>query len=135
MDFVQYSSSKHRDLFAFKMAELMGPYDPASPCLTTFCQRISVAEHDRLASDYTQKALAELINYLEYNPTAYHNILRKRKREDAENSGVFSWLKVKVLSSVYGDEHVEKLDDGEAKMKLSSLKNDIMSSYNYSEGK
>lgn len=116
------------------MAEMMGPYDPASPCITTFCKRISKEEHEKQASDYTQKALAELIEYLEYNPTAYHNILRKRKREDAENAGVFSWLKVKMLSTMFGDEYPEKLDESEVKGKLSTLKEEIISSYNYAEG-
>ena len=116
------------------MAELMGPYDPASPCLTTFCKRISKDDYEKQASDYTQNALAELIEYLEYNPTAYHNILRKRKREDAESGGVFSFLKAKMLTTIFGDEYLEKLDESEAKKKLSALKDDIRSSYDYAEG-
>ena len=113
---------------------MMGPYDPASPCLTTFCKRISTEDFEKQGSEYTQNALAELIEYLEYNPTAYHNILRKRKREDAENGGIFSWLKAKMLSTIKGDEYLERLDRNEAKGKLCTLKDDIISSYNYSEG-
>lgn len=116
------------------MAELMGPYDPASPSLTTFCKRMSKEDFEKQASDYTQNALAELIEYLEYNPTAYHNILRKRKREDAEKGGVFSFLKAKMLTTIFGDEYLEKIDESEAKKKLSALKDDIRCSYDYAEG-
>ena len=116
------------------MAEMMGPFDPASPCLTTFCKRISKEDFEKQASDYTQDALAELLQYLEYNPTAYHNILRKRKREDAESGGIFSYLKAKMLTTMFGDEYLERLDQKEAKQKMAKLKDDIRSSYDYAEG-
>jgi len=115
------------------MAEMMGPFDPASPCLTTFCKRISKEDFEKQASDYTQDALAELLQYLEYNPTAYHNILRKRKREDAESGGIFSYLKAKMLTTMFGDEYLERLDQKEAKQKMAKLKDDIRSSYDYAE--
>ena len=117
------------------MAEMLGPYDPASPSLTTSCKRITSADYEKEGSDYTQQALTQLIQYLEYNPTAYHNVLRKRKREDAENAGVFSWLKVKMLSTVYGEEHCENMSDDALRQKLTSLKSEMVSSYNYAEGK
>ncbi len=116
------------------MAETFGPYDPASPCLTTICKRVSVKEYEEQASKATEDGIAEIIRYLEYNPTAYYNILRKRKREELENGGVFSWLKVKMMSAVLGDEFVEQIDPAEAKQKMSELKEEMISAYNYSEG-
>eukprot|EP00794_Sanderia_malayensis_P014196 gene14196-15677_t len=115
------------------MAEMFGPYDPASPCLTTVCKRISKEEYDKQASEATESAIAELIQYLEYNPTAYHNVLRKRKREEQENAGVLSWMKVKMLSTIFGVEYVEKIDEDEARAKISSLKKEMISAYDYSE--
>ena len=128
-----YPTSKN-SCQASAMAELMGPFDPASPCLTTFCKRISKEDFEKQASDYTENALAELIEYLEYNPTAYHNILRKRKREDAEKGGILSYIKAKMLTTVFGDEYLERVDEREAKQKLAALKDDIRSSYDYAEG-
>ena len=116
------------------MAELFDQFDPASPCTTSFCSRISKEEYEKQGSDLTQQAVADLIRYLDYNPTAYHNILRKRKREDEENAGVLSWLKVKMFTAMFGDEYCEKLDDNETKQKLTALKDEMIRAYNYSEG-
>ena len=116
------------------MAGILGPYDPASPSVTTFCKRISKQEHEKQVAETTQQAVADLIKYLEYNPTAYYNILRKRKREDKENEGVVSWMKVKMLSVIHGEDYCEQLEPGEGRLKLASLKDEMIDVYDYAEG-
>ena len=38
--------------------------------------------------------LQGLCDYLQENPEAYYRILRKKKQEELENAGIFSFLKV-----------------------------------------
>ena len=115
------------------MAEIFGPFDAASPCATTFCSRITLEEYDKQSSLSTERAITDLIKYLEYNPSQFYDTLRKRKKEQQENAGVLSFLKVKILSMVLGDDYID-VSPEEARQKLQEFKEEMIKAYNYAQG-
>ena len=77
------------------MAGVMNEYDEATPLKSSYCaRRLTEEEYEEETSDYTQKCLEQLMQYLDENPGDYERVVKKRKKEEAENSGIFSYVKV-----------------------------------------
>ena len=82
-----------------KMAGVMDEYDPATPVNKVYCARLSTEQYEDQASEYTEEALVHLIQYLDKNPDSYRRVMTRRKREEEESGGLFSF--VKVVSRVH----------------------------------
>ena len=78
------------------MAGIMDEYDPPTPLNKTYCARLKVEEYDNQAYSCTERSLLELMQHLENTPETYHNVLNKRKKEEIEDDGFLSYLKVNI---------------------------------------
>ncbi|XP_041349385.1 uncharacterized protein LOC121368707 [Gigantopelta aegis] len=125
----------------------MDPYLPASPLVETFdefdepvpmhhsyCQQLSMDEIEEQSETATQRGLNDLIKYLEQNPEAYAKIMRKKKVEDLENGGIFSYLKVKMMSVLHGDQYPACLVTPEETCnQLNEVKSGMIRAFQYSQ--
>ena len=92
-------------------------------------------EYEANASKHTEEGLQQLLDYLQYNPTVYYDILAKRSREESDNAGLFSYLRNRITEWYTGGADAGgSVDPEEAKRQLSGLKNSIVKSFNYSQG-
>ena len=78
------------------MAGVLEEFDDATPLKGTFCSRVSMEEYEEESSSCTKQALRELIDHLDENPREFSSVLRKRKRDEAGENGVFAFIKVLV---------------------------------------
>ena len=76
------------------MAGVLDQFDEATPLRRTYCSRVSAEEFETQAYNYTESALADLIDHLNENPDEYGKILRKKKLQEEEEGGIFSFFKV-----------------------------------------
>lgn len=76
------------------MAGVLDEYDEATPLRGTFCSRLTAEEFEEQGASCTEEALSQLMEHLEKNPEAYGRVLRQRKRQQAEEAGLFSFVKV-----------------------------------------
>ncbi|XP_055862307.1 uncharacterized protein LOC106055860 isoform X1 [Biomphalaria glabrata] len=107
--------------------------DPAEMELT-FCQQISEHQYQEEIRTETDKALGELCFYLDKNPEVYARILRKRKQDEIEDSGMFSFLKSKMMSMLQGEHYQEQLiSDSECLKQAQALKAGMCKAFQYSE--
>lgn len=112
----------------------LAEFDPPSPMTEFFVNPISNNEYEEVGAKETEKALKDLITFLEANPAAYANILKRRKFEEKENGGIFSMLKVRLMTKLKGDAFHEKLvTEDEVDKKLEEVKSGMMMAYNYAQ--
>lgn len=116
------------------MAECFDEFDAPSPMPKRYCSRMTLEEYDRVGNTTTECALQQLIDYLEYNPTAFFDILVKKRQEEFDNSGMFALLKAKLSEWYFGRSSSRELDIDEAKETLHKLKENLIRSYNYAQG-
>lgn len=76
------------------MAGVLDEFDDATPLKRTFCSRLSLAQYEEEASSCTKRALEELIDHLDHNPSELKDVLKKRKRDAEEGGGIWSFVKV-----------------------------------------
>jgi len=112
------------------MTECLDEFDAPSPMPTKFCSRISLTEYEENASRNTETGLKDLLEYLQYNPTVYYEIMAKRKREELDNAGFLSYLRSR-LTEWYTGSSTETVDPEQAKKQLNDLKDSIVKSFNY----
>ncbi|CAI8023184.1 hypothetical protein GBAR_LOCUS13577, partial [Geodia barretti] len=77
-----------------KMAECMEEFDEATPLRESYCSRLTHHEYEEQADSCTEQALRELMEQLDTQPELYRSVLRKRRREQKEEAGLMSYLKV-----------------------------------------
>nr|KAG5689373.1 hypothetical protein BaRGS_019747 [Batillaria attramentaria] len=76
----------------------------------------------------------ELCQYLQGNPEDYFRIIRKRKQEEMESAGIFSYLKVKMMGLLHGERYPACLvSPQQSTEKLEQLKADMQKAFTYSE--
>lgn len=114
------------------MAECLDEFDAPSPSPKRYCCRITVEEYEKIGDVTTEIALRELLEYLEYNPTAFFDILEKKRKEEID-SGIFTMLKAK-LSEYFGWSSSHEINKDGSRLKLRELKENIVKSYNYGQG-
>ncbi|GFO01179.1 phospholipase a(2) [Plakobranchus ocellatus] len=73
--------------------DIYDDFEDAEEMLSSFCTRVSEHEFEEQTRTATDAALGELCTYLDRNPEIYARILRKRKQEEMEGSGVISFVK------------------------------------------
>ena len=72
----------------------MDEFDEAVPMKNSYCRALTEEEYERQSSVTTETALQDLIQYLDSNTDQYCRILKRKKREEAEESGLLSYMKV-----------------------------------------
>lgn len=113
--------------------ECMAEFDEPLSYDNAFCKKTSIEEYEERVSDDTGHALKDLMLYLDKHQNVYANILQKKNQEDAENAGIFSFLKVKVQSALNGGVYpAAMVNKIETKMRLEEMKADMMRVYEYS---
>ena len=89
------------------------------------------APHSRCTED----ALSELMTYLDSSPSVYVRVLQKRRKEEAENSGFLSFLKIRALSYWHGkDAGFDSVTDGKCKEELTKMKDRMGKVFEHSLG-
>ena len=79
------------------MAGILDEFDDATPMRNKYCSTLTLEEYEEQSANSTEEALAELIAHLENNPQQYKNVLKARKRDEAEEAGVLSYIKVIIV--------------------------------------
>ena len=117
------------------MAEVLDEFDEATPVKSSYCKQLTAEEYEEEGCLCTEDALSELMSYLDSDPAVYAKVLQRRKKEDAENSSVFSFLKVQLLSYWHGrDAGFESVTDAECKKELAKMKENMSKAFEYSLG-
>ncbi|WAR03668.1 hypothetical protein MAR_010226 [Mya arenaria] len=102
------------------------------PCKTTtlYCRPITLQEYEDQAETETQKAISGLIGYLDSNQQQFEEQLRRRKRQDLENGGLFSFVKVKVCDMIHGNNSpLLRVTEKEREKKLEELKRNMTKAF------
>lgn len=115
------------------MAEVFDEFDEATPLRSTYCSRLTGAEYEDVGETQTEKALRELQAHLDRNPDEYFRILKRKAIQDAEDSGVISFLTTKFWVLVGGEDSVAKPSQAEMQNNLDKLKEDMMKAHEYSQ--
>ena len=76
------------------MAGTMKEFDEPCEMRNAFCAMISEEEYEKQAFTETEKALHDLFSHLDQNPEVYAQVLKKRRRQEAEDAGWISYAKV-----------------------------------------
>ena len=76
------------------MAGVMDEFDEATPMKRSYCRALTEEEYEQQSSVTTEKALQDLIQYLDSNSDEYCRILKRKKKEEAEENGLLSYMKV-----------------------------------------
>ncbi|XP_013402600.1 pollen-specific leucine-rich repeat extensin-like protein 2 [Lingula anatina] len=109
-------------------------FDQPSPLRSAYCSQMTEDEYEEQTATETEKALRELIQHLKSDPVTYHKILKKKKQEEIENSGVFSYLKCKLFMAVQGENYVENMiTEEESKQKLNELTCGMEKAFEYAQ--
>ncbi|EDV21593.1 hypothetical protein TrispH2_000326 [Trichoplax sp. H2] len=110
----------------------LGKFEDAPPLSKTYCQRISVEEYEQVGEEATRTALKNLVSNLEADSELYKRVLRKRKQESLENSGLFSYVKCKIYSFLNYTEHLQ-ISDEDYHNEIERLKYNIINAFNYAQ--
>ncbi|XP_033628494.1 uncharacterized protein LOC117291006 isoform X2 [Asterias rubens] len=114
--------------------EIYNEYDAPKKMQYAFCQQISSAEFEQQGAVETEKALQELMSYLEKNPAVYKKVLVRKKQEEAENAGIFSYMKCKVMATMRGPDYLEdEVTNEETMNKLGALEHEMGKVYDYAQ--
>ena len=117
------------------MAGLFDEFDDATPLRHSFCGRISREAYERQAAESTESALEQLMEYLERNPDAYTDVVKKRRKEEADSAGLLSYLKVQLFSLWSGNGgSLSQPTERECTEQLKKMKEDMIKVYEYSQG-
>ncbi|CAG5135938.1 unnamed protein product, partial [Candidula unifasciata] len=85
--------------------DIFDDFEDADSMEVTYCKLVSDEQFEADTRSETDKALGELCMYLDQNPELYARVLRKRKQEEMESSGVFSYVKSKMMSLLHGEQY------------------------------
>lgn len=108
-------------------------FDDAFPMKTGFCQLLTEEQYESQAATETEKAIQQLIEHLDSNPEIVKELMKKRKRDDEENSGFMSYLKLKMLSMMGQDVNSRfAVSEEECEEKISELKEGMTKAFEYS---
>ncbi|BFZ04611.1 hypothetical protein BsWGS_07650 [Bradybaena similaris] len=89
--------------------DIFDDFDDADSLEVAYCKLVSDKQYEEDTRSETDKALGELCLYLDQNPELYSRVLRKRKQEEMENAGVFSYVKSKMMSLLHGEQYPQCL--------------------------
>ena len=110
----------------------MDEYDEAAPMHRSYCQQLKPGEYERQASSVTENALRDLLAKLDQHPEAYYKILRQRKRDQANEGGLFSYIRAHLFSLWKGEKAFE-VNDEECKQTLEKTKDEMLKVFVYTQ--
>nr|XP_054766058.1 serine/arginine repetitive matrix protein 1-like [Lytechinus pictus] len=112
--------------------ETFGEYDPATPLSQRYCSRISSQEYELQGSTETYAALQNLLEYMDSNSDVFTRILAKKKQEELEGAGIFSFLKCKLWEKVKGPNFMmADITENESSEKRDQLQKEMCEVFNY----
>ncbi|KAH3889749.1 uncharacterized protein DDB_G0286379-like [Dreissena polymorpha] len=98
-----------------------------------YCTPLSVLEFEEQAEKETEKAINELMGYLDGHKEQFTDLLRKKKRQDLENGGLISFVRVKVCDIIHGNNSpLLRVTEKERDQKLDELKRNMTKAFEYS---
>jgi recombinational DNA repair protein (RecF pathway) len=117
------------------MAGVLDEYDEPTPVKAVYCRQLTEDQYDEEGASYTHEALKDLVKYLDKNPQAYGEIMKKRRKEEAENAGFLSYFKVKLFGYFGGeDSGFDTPSKAECLKEVDKVKKNMMNVYSYSQG-
>uniref|UniRef100_S4R9A1 Uncharacterized protein n=1 Tax=Petromyzon marinus TaxID=7757 RepID=S4R9A1_PETMA len=116
--------------------ECMDEFDPEVPLRVTYCHTLSQEEFEEQGSAHTSAALAELIRTLAQHPQLHARTLRRRRQEQAEEAGVFSFIKAKFCLLVQGENNeCSTVGDEELQREIEALREQMNQAFQYAQEK
>ena len=76
------------------MAELMDEFDEPCKPENLYCAQIPLDVYEEQKFSATEKAIKNLLTHLEQNPEEYSNVLKKKRKQEAEDASWISYAKV-----------------------------------------
>ncbi|XP_032823468.2 uncharacterized protein LOC116950114 isoform X2 [Petromyzon marinus] len=114
--------------------ECMDEFDPEVPLRVTYCHTLSQEEFEEQGSAHTSAALAELIRTLAQHPQLHARTLRRRRQEQAEEAGVFSFIKAKFCLLVQGENNeCSTVGDEELQREIEALREQMNQAFEYAQ--
>ncbi|KAK3589142.1 hypothetical protein CHS0354_017109 [Potamilus streckersoni] len=118
----------------FYTIENSDEFDDANKMTKTYCCQMTKEQFEEESSIETENALKTLTEYLDANPEVYRRILRRKKKQDMENAGFLSFLKVKIMDVWHGGNNPgPPVSDIECKTQLTALKHNMHRVFEYSQ--
>lgn len=111
--------------------ENMDEFDVPCHMTAVYCNQLAEEDYEKQTVSETERALENLISYMEKNPQVYKKILKKKMKEEKENEGLFSFLKVKMMTLIKGEENVSFVSDRECDQRLEELKTGMSKAFDY----
>lgn len=116
-----------------KRLENCEEFDEAFPMKRHYCQLLSEEQFEDQAETETEKALKELIEHLDKNPDVIKDLLKRKKKEEEEDGGLFSYMKLKMLSMMGKNMDARyAVSESECEQKIEQLKDGMTKAFNYS---
>ncbi|CAM9963605.1 unnamed protein product [Lampetra fluviatilis] len=114
--------------------ECMDEFDPEVPLRVTYCHTLSQEEFEEQASVHTSAALAELSRTLAQQPQLHARTLRRRRQEQAEEAGVFSFIKAKFYLLVQGENNeCSTVGDEELQREIEALREKMNRAFEHAQ--
>lgn len=111
----------------------MDEYDEAAPMPRCYCRQLNTEEYERQGSSATERALLDLLVKLDRDPEMYYKILRQKKRDEAHEGGLFSYLKAQFLMLWKGEQAFD-VDNEECRQTLAKTKDEMVKVFAYAQG-
>lgn len=114
--------------------ETYDEFDDPSKLQQKYSSLMSEEEFETQASEETYKALNELMEYIEKNPSKYTTILKQKKKDEYESSSSVSFLKSRFMSAIGMSDYLPcSVNEDECQEKLQELKSNMCKAFNYSQ--
>ncbi|XP_060594008.1 shootin-1-like [Ruditapes philippinarum] len=108
-------------------------FDEADQPTTLYCKPVTLEEYENQAEQETEKALNDLMGYLDMHKDEFTTLLKKKKRQDLETGSVFSFMKVKVYDMIHGENSpLVRVSEAERDRHLQDLKHNMQKAFDTS---
>ncbi|KAL4223852.1 hypothetical protein ACF0H5_017317 [Mactra antiquata] len=105
-------------------------FDEACKPVTLYCEPLTVEEFEDQSERETQKALNNLMVYLDSHKDEFTDMLKKKKRQELETGGILSLMKVKVYDIIHGENSpLVRVTEPERDQHLQDLKTNMKKAF------
>ncbi|XP_045171758.2 shootin-1-like [Mercenaria mercenaria] len=126
-------SSAMAETVSIRGVEDSEEFDEAERPTTLYCKPVTLEEYEDQAEEETEKALCDLMGYLDVHKDEFTNLLKKKKRQDLETGGLLSFMKVRVYDMIHGENSpLVRVTETERDRHLQDLKNNMQKAFDYS---
>lgn len=74
----------------------MDEFDEPCRLEKSYCPQVSLEEYEEQTLNATEMAIKGLLSHLEQNPEEYTRVLKKKRKQEAEDAGWVSYAKVNL---------------------------------------